>query len=100
LLRKGYRLNVRQRRKITAVSGTGVAVSGISMVACCVHHLVDILPVIGLTGLSLFLSEFQKEFLIFGVVVNLLGIVYMLWILFGKKNPMLVFKYVLSLREF
>lgn len=55
-------------------TGTSGGVSGVSMVACCAHHLAEVLPILGLSGASLFLASFQKELLILGVASNLLGI--------------------------
>ena len=57
------------------------------MVACCAHHLADVIPVLGIAGLSLFLTEYQKETLIVGVAVNFIGVIYMLWVLTGKEKP-------------
>jgi xanthine/uracil permease len=48
------------------------------MVACCAHHLSDVLPIIGLTGAALFFSDYQKIFLLLGVLSNVVGITLML----------------------
>ncbi len=63
-----------------AVPGASGAMSGGAMVACCAHHLADVLPVLGLSGAAIFLSQYQKPFLILGLSINLLGIAYMLYI--------------------
>lgn len=63
------------------VGGKLVATGGVSagsMVACCAHHVVDILPIIGLSAAALFLAEYQQFFMMLGVAGNLIGIVYML----------------------
>lgn len=54
------------------------ATSTISMVACCAHHATDLVPILGLSALSLWLVNFQKPLLILGVVSNLAGSLY-LW---------------------
>ncbi|MFH1623712.1 MAG: hypothetical protein ABID54_00970 [Pseudomonadota bacterium] len=59
---------------ITASGG----VSALAMAACCAHHLTEILPVIGLAGLAIFLADYQKLFLLLGILSNLAGIVWML----------------------
>lgn len=60
----------------------GVAASGgtstLSMIACCAHHLVDVLPAIGLAGAAVFLATYQSVFLLLGVLSNLVGLVYVL----------------------
>ncbi len=60
---------------ITAAS-TGT--SGASMITCCAHHLTEILPIIGLSGFAIFLTRYQIPIIIFGISMNLLGILYML----------------------
>ncbi len=62
------------KKGITATGG----VSTTAMVACCAHHLSDVLPIIGLTGAALFFSEYQKIFLFLGVLSNAVGITLML----------------------
>ena len=64
--------------KIVAASG---GVSGLGMVACCAHHLVDVLPILGLSAATVFLVQYQTWFLALGVVSNILGIGYMVKIL-------------------
>jgi hypothetical protein len=64
-------------------AGTGgLAASGsvntVAMVACCAHHLTDILPVVGLAGAALFLGSYQSLFLLVGVLSSFVGTVYML----------------------
>ena len=70
---------------------TSTAVSGMAMVACCAHHLIDLLPILGLSVAALFLSEYQEQLLIFGVVANIIGIAMMLWIITGKTKPSVIF---------
>lgn len=68
-----------------AVHVHGVAASGgasaLSMVACCAHHLADVLPLIGLAGAALFLAAYQDLFLLLGVLSNVVGLVYVLGLL-------------------
>lgn len=52
--------------------------SAIGMVACCAHHLTDVLPLIGLTAISAFLVSFQTPILLVGIISNIFGI-YFLW---------------------
>ena len=69
-------------RRRGEASARGVAASGgtsaAAMVACCAHHLTDVLPLVGLTGAAFFLAAYQSLFLLLGVLSNLVGIVFML----------------------
>jgi hypothetical protein len=62
------------KKGITATGG----ISTTAMAACCAHHLSDVLPIIGLTGAALFFSEYQKIFLLLGILSNIVGITLML----------------------
>lgn len=64
-----------------ASSGANAGLSGISMVACCAHHLTEVLPFLGFSAASLVLSRYQGQLLAFGVLSNALGIFLMLRIL-------------------
>lgn len=59
------------------VAATG-SVSGISMVACCLHLIAPLIPLIGFSGAMVFLSEYSTGFLVIGLFSNLLGIFIML----------------------
>lgn len=63
---------IKERAK-KVVAGSGVT-SGAAMVACCAHHLTDVLPLIGFSALSLFLSKYQIPILIVSLVINLIVI--------------------------
>ncbi len=73
------RQSMRERRAaaIASVSASG-SVSAGSMAACCAHHLSDVLPLLGLSGLAAFLANYQLVFIIAGVLSNLVGITIML----------------------
>jgi hypothetical protein len=64
-------------------AGSGVAVStGTStaaMLACCAHHLVDILPIIGISGAAIFLNAYKTPLLWLGIVMNLVGVGYLVY---------------------
>ncbi len=63
-------------------SSAGVAASGGvstgSMIACCAHHLTDVLPLIGFSAASLFLTKYQTPLILLGVFSSLIGTIYML----------------------
>jgi len=60
------------------VHARGVTASGgastLSMVACCAHHLTDVLPLIGLAGVAMVLAQYQSIFLLLGVLSNIVGL--------------------------
>ncbi len=61
-------------------SGTTSAcgsISTTSMIACCAHHVTDVIPFLGASALGLFLLEYQPVFLILGIVSNIAGITVM-----------------------
>src|SRR5688572_26996951 len=60
----------------TTAAGGGVSTA--AMVACCVHHLADVLPLLGLTAAATFLAEWKVPFMVAGLLTNLLGIGVML----------------------
>lgn len=86
LLRKGIHISSQEKNDSKITTGTSTAVSGVAMVACCAHHAVDVLPILGLSAAALFLTQYQEQFLIFGVISNLIGIVMMLWFVTGKPS--------------
>lgn len=87
LIRKGYYFSIHEKHDAHLTTRTSTAVSGMAMVACCAHHLVDLIPILGLSAATLFLSEYQEQFLIFGIVANLIGMGMMFWLITGKIKP-------------
>ncbi|MDO8601184.1 MAG: hypothetical protein Q7R46_00720 [bacterium] len=68
-------LHSRMSGKAVAISGTA---SGMAMIACCSHYLVNIIPIIGISGLAVIISQYQTEFFIIGAVSNIAGIAYLI----------------------
>lgn len=64
-------------RSSVALAGAGTATSSVSMVACCAHHLADVLPVVGLSGLAVFLVDFRTPLMLLGIATNVVGIAVM-----------------------
>lgn len=60
-------------RESVALAGAGTAASSVSMVACCVHHVADVLPIVGLSGLAVFLVELRTPLMLLGIATNLAG---------------------------
>jgi hypothetical protein len=75
--------------------GASVGASGttstIAMAACCAHHLTDVLPILGLTAAATFLGQYRLAFMGVGLGTTLLGIGYMLFILFRARRQSIQF---------
>lgn len=99
LLKRGYRLSLAQKKDAGAAAGAGGAMSGVSMVACCAHHAADIVPILGISGAALFLTEYQKELLVLGIFANTIGVLYMSWLVAGKQDPKSVLRLVFNRQE-
>ncbi|MDP3987546.1 MAG: hypothetical protein Q8P80_00175 [Candidatus Levybacteria bacterium] len=70
--------------KVVAASGT---TSTVAMIACCSHYLVNVLPIIGITGFVTIVSQYQTQLFWVGIAANLLGIGYMVRKVLGlSKN--------------
>ena len=59
--------------KVVAASGTA---STAAMVSCCTHYLVNLLPILGATGLAAIVAQYQIELFWVGIAFNAAGIVY------------------------
>ena len=66
--------------------GAGGTTSTIAMVACCAHHVADVLPILGLTAAATFLAQYRIAFMLVGLGTTLLGILIMLFILFKTRR--------------
>lgn len=64
-----------------ALTGAGGTTSTVAMVACCAHHVADVLPLLGLSVAATFLAEYQTLFMLIGLGTTLAGIAIMLFIL-------------------
>lgn len=69
-----------------AMTGASGGISAAAMVACCAHHVTDVLPVLGLTAAAAFLAEYRTAFMVFGLGTTLLGIIVMLIILYRERR--------------
>jgi hypothetical protein len=72
-----YYRNITPRRSGNASEKAGVSgsmVSSLAMVACCAHHVSDLLPAIGLAlAASSFLTQYKDAILVVSLAVNLIG---------------------------
>ncbi|MCR4284819.1 MAG: hypothetical protein NUV97_02110 [archaeon] len=65
------------------VAGTGT-ISGGSMIACCSHFLLQMIPIAGASGIAIFLTKYQAWLLVVGILSNVVGITLMV----RHKNKM------------
>lgn len=79
-----YSLTQIKLKNATGELAASGAISTGSMIACCSHHLVDVLPLLGLSAAFLFLVQYQLFFILFGIASNIVGIIFMLEII--KKH--------------
>jgi len=73
-----------RRQTSGALPGVSGTTSSVSMLACCAHHLVDLLPLWGLSGAALFLGQYQRPLLGISLAINLLSIAYLLYVVVKK----------------
>lgn len=65
----------RRHRSAAAVTAAGTGTSAAAMLACCAHHLVDLLPLVGLSAAAVFLDAYKTPLLVLGIAMNVVGIV-------------------------
>ncbi len=63
------------------VTATGTGTSTVAMLACCAHHVTDALALLGLSGATIFLSDYRVPLMAVGLAVNALGVAFMLRLL-------------------
>lgn len=65
----------RRHRAGAAVTAVGTGTSTVAMLACCAHHLVDLLPILGLSAGAVFLNAYQTPLFLVGIGMNVVGII-------------------------
>lgn len=74
----GLLAEVRRRHRAAhataLVTGAGAGTSAVGMVACCAHHLVDLVSLTGLTGTATFLTSQQRTLLWVALGATALGL--------------------------
>jgi hypothetical protein len=84
-----------------ALLGTSGGTSITTMVACCLHHVADVLPILGISAAATFLLRYQRPLMRVSLGINLVGILIMLAIMYrtwkqhrrgGQFEPVLELK--------
>jgi hypothetical protein len=86
ILKKRLFLPVANTGPSTALTGASGGMSTMAMVACCAHHVADVLPILGLTAAATFLAQYRLAFMVVGLSTTLLGILVMLFILWKERH--------------
>ncbi len=84
-----------------ALMGTSGGTSVTAMVTCCLHHVTDVLPVLGVSAAATFLTRYQRPFMLVGLGMNIIGILIMLVILYRehkKSQPLQNLQPVLEIK--
>ena len=71
-----------------SMMGASGGTSATAMVACCIHHVTDVLPILGLSAAASFLTRYQRPFMLFGLAMNLIGIGLMLFVLYRERQKL------------
>ena len=74
------------RASTGAVIGTSGGTSVTTMVACCLHHVTDVLPILGVSAVATFLTRYQRPFMLIGLGMNIIGILAMIRILYRERK--------------
>ena len=70
----GLLTSIKHSAQVGAAVGGTSAVSGGSMIACCSHFALNLIPIAGASGASVFLMRYQPWFLGFGLLSSVVGI--------------------------
>jgi len=89
VLKKRLFVPVAQTGPSGALTGASGGMSAAAMVACCAHHAVDVLPLVGLTAAATLLAEYRIPFMLLGLGTTITGIVVMLVILWRERKKAL-----------
>ncbi len=84
-----------------ALMGTSGGTSVTAMIACCLHHVTDVLPILGLSAAATFLTRYQRPFMLVGLGMNVVGIIVMLIVLYReykKSQPLQKLQPALEIR--
>ena len=68
--------------------GTSGGTSVTAMVACCLHHVTDVLPLLGLSAAATFLTRYQRPFMLIGLGMNMIGVIVMLLVLYRERKKL------------
>lgn len=65
----------RVHRAGAATTAAATGTSAAAMLACCAHHLVDVLPIVGLSAAAVFLDAYKVPLFVLGIGMNAVGMI-------------------------
>jgi hypothetical protein len=68
------------------ITGTSGTTSTIAMVACCAHHVTDLLPILGISAAAAFLARYQTVLMLVGLFTTYLGVSIMVYFIFKERR--------------
>jgi len=74
----GLYFSIKHTAELTGTVAATGTISGGSMIACCSHFLLQVIPLAGISVFAAFLAKYQPWFLVVGIISNLIGIFIML----------------------
>jgi hypothetical protein len=86
ILKKRLFVPVESAASSGAITGTSGTTSALAMVACCAHHVTDVLPILGLTAAAKFMAQYQTAFMLVGLGTTYIGIAVIIYILVRERN--------------
>lgn len=89
ILRKRLFIPVMSTGSSGVMTGASGTTSTVAMIACCAHHVTDVLPILGLTAAATFLANYQTAFMLVGLGTTLVGIAVMVFILIKERRKAL-----------
>ncbi|MCX6064182.1 MAG: hypothetical protein NT121_00255 [Chloroflexi bacterium] len=73
-----------------ALMGASGGTSATAMLACCIHHVTDVLPILGLSADASFLTRYQRPFMLIGLSMNIIEIIVMVVVLYRERQKLLI----------
>jgi len=58
------------------------------MVALCIHHVADVLPILGLSEAAILLTHYQHLFMLVGLKMDLIGIIIMFAVRYRERQKL------------
>ena len=70
----------------SALVATGSVSSG-TMALCCTHYIANLVPIMAVSGVSIFFTKYEVPFLVMGIFSNVIGISFMLYYIQNYNVP-------------
>ncbi|HLD24889.1 MAG TPA: hypothetical protein VJB96_03125 [Patescibacteria group bacterium] len=67
-------LYTKLKQKMAGMMTTSGTSAGVGMLACCAHHVADVLPILGLSAAATLIGQYQKPILMISLLINIIGI--------------------------